>query len=110
MDEEDGIDGPERLSEGETDQLGAALESALGSGFAGYEVRVDAGEAGRLWVSLAGAAGDADARRVTAERLREELAREAPLEREFVCRISTTPSAGDLLFLCDLFASAAGSP
>lgn len=94
----------ERIPDPETEGLADILGAALGEEFAGYPIRVDAGERGRVWVALADAEGDEEARRVTVERLDEKLSEMDLSERGISYRLSSAPSAGNLVLVCEFFA------
>ena len=91
------------LSESEIERLAESIAEALGQEFAGYEVRVDAGEQGRVWVALRGALGDEEAERVSFERLDDWLA-DSGLEADGVqVRFSSGASGEDLVLMCEFF-------
>jgi len=94
----------ELISEEKAESVAERIEDDLGEDFAGYPVRVDAGEQGRVWVALEGAEADGDARRVTAERISDRLAELELAGREIAHRISAAPGEGNLVLVCELFA------
>lgn len=87
----------------EAERIAEVLSSALGEEFAGYPCRVDAGEHGRVWVALAEAEEDRDARRVTSERVDREMSEMGLSEGGVRHRIAAAASEGDLVLVCELF-------
>lgn len=99
---------PRPIPQPEAERIAEILSVTLGEEFAGYSVRVDAGERGRVWVALSGASGDEDAERVTSERLAERLSQIGLEERDIEYRISSGASGNDLVLVCEFFTRTAG--
>lgn len=99
----------EPIPEEQTERIAERIRAELGEDFAGYPVRVDAGERGRVWVALEGAEGDDDARRVTAERLDEHLGELEQTDRGVSFRLSAAPNEGNLVLVCECFTDPAES-
>ena len=92
---------PTPVPDPEVERLADILEATLGDDFAGYPVRVDAGERGRVWIALRGALGDEDAERVTSERVDERLGELGLADRDITYRLASGESGDDLVLLCE---------
>lgn len=96
-------DDRERVPLGESDlaEIAGELAATLGDEFAGYPVRVDVGDRGRVWIALRDGLGDENAERVTFERIDGRLGELGLDEREITHRISSGASGDDLVLVCE---------
>ena len=100
---------PTPLEESKLEPLAESIASELSESLAGYDVRVDAGEKGRVWVALRGALGDEEAERASFERLDAWLADRQLADEGVEVRFSSGASGEDLVLMCEFYASSSSS-
>lgn len=96
---------PTPLDDSEIEPLAESIASQLSETVAGYDVRVDAGEKGRVWVALRGALGDEEAERAAFERLEGWLVDRELGEQGVEVRLSSGASGEDLVLMCEFYDS-----
>ena len=96
---------PTPLDESKIEPLAESIAAELSGEVAGYDVRVDAGEKGRVWVALRGALDDEEAERVAFERLESWLEERGLGEEGVEVRLSSGASGEDLVLMCEFYSS-----